>query len=161
MKQGTISWLIGCHSIVHSLYVIKAWHKLYRSYPNNWETCCIFLHDIGHWGTDYLDNFEEKKTHWILGAKIAGKIFGDKGYNLCAGHCEYSGLPQSKLYKADKLAWYKSSRLWSYWYQYFEPKISMGYSKREAYERFMTQVDKSIESGEYKSTHKLYLERCK
>lgn len=161
MKQGTISWLIGCHSIIHSFYVLKAWIKLYGEFPKFWELVCILLHDIGHWGKDYLDDFELKKQHWILGAIICRKLFGDKGFNMCAGHCEYSGLPQSKLYKADKLAWYKSSRLWSYWYQTFEPKISMGYTKKEAYERFMKQVNKSIETGEYKSTHKLYLERCK
>jgi hypothetical protein len=142
------------------MYVLKAWVKLYGKFPSWWELVCIFIHDWGHFGKNYLDDFEEKKKHWILGAEIARKLFGMNGYSFCAGHCEYSRFPQSKLYKADKLSWYKSSRLWSYWYQVFEPKISMGYSKREAYERFMAQVTKSIESGEYKSTHKLYLERC-
>ncbi len=160
MKQGTVSVIFGCHSPIHSLYVLKAWMKLYGKFPSWWELVCIFIHDWGHIGKNYLDDFEEKKKHWILGAEIARKLFGMKGYSFCAGHCEYSKLPQSKLYKADKLSWYKSSRLWSYWYQIFEPKISMGYSKREAYEKFMAQVTKSIESGEYKSTHKLYLERC-
>jgi hypothetical protein len=160
MTQGTVSIILGCHSQVHSIYVIKAWFKLYHKPPCFWELVCILVHDWGHFGKNYLDDFEAKKQHWILGARIAKVLFGQKGFDFCAGHCEYSGLPQSKLYKADKLSWYKSSRLWSYWYQIFEPKISMGYSKREAYDRFMAQVSKSIESGEYKSTHKLYLERC-
>ncbi len=161
MKQGTVSVLFGCHSPVHSFYVWRAWRKLYGVHPCFWETVCIAIHDTGHWGTNYLDNLQEKKVHWKLGAKLAGKLFGDKGFKLCAGHCEYSGFPQSKMYKADKLSQYKQSRLWSYWYQVFEPKISMGYSKKEAYERFMAQVSKSIESGEFRSSHEMYLERCR
>lgn len=160
MKQGTISVLLGCHSPIHSLYVYKSWVKLYGKPPNYWETVCIFIHDIGHWGKDYLDNLDEKKAHWELGAKIAGRLFGKKGYDLCAGHCEYSGYPRSKLYKADKLSQLGQSRLWSYWYQTFEPKISMGYSKKEAYERFQVQVKQSIESGQYRGSHEMYLERC-
>ena len=161
MKQGTVSIILGCHSPIHSFYVLKAWFKLYHKFPCFWEFVCIFIHDIGHLGTNYLDNLEEKKNHWRLGADIGRKLFGQKAYDFIAGHCEYSGYPQSKLYKPDKLSQYKQSRLWSYWYQIFEPKISMGYSKKEAYERFMAQVANSIESGEYRSSHEMYLDRCK
>lgn len=161
MKQGTVSILVGCHSIIHSIAVWRAWWILYGKPPCYWETVCILLHDVGHIGKNYLDNLDEKKQHWMLGANIARKLFGQKGYDLVAGHCEYSGLPQSKLYKADKYSQYKQNRLWSYIYQTFEPKISMGYSKKEAYERFMKQVCISIESGKYRGNHEMYLERCK
>ena len=161
MKQGTISVLIGCHSVVHSLLVVKAWVKLYNSFPAPWELICILIHDIGHWNTNYLDNLEEKKGHWKLGAILAYKLFGDKGYSLCAGHCEYSGCPQSQMYKADKLSQLGYPYIWSWWYQIFEPKIGMGYTKWEAYTRFQSQVKNSIETGEYRSSHDMYLERCK
>lgn len=161
MRQGTLSVLVGCHSIVHSLLVVKAWVKLYHSFPSAWEFICILLHDIGHWGTDYLDNLDEKKDHWKLGACVCKKLFGMKGFMLCAGHCEYSGMDQSKMYKADKLSQLGYPYIWSWWYQIFEPKIGMGYTKREAYDRFQAQVKRSIESGEYRSSHEMYLERCK
>lgn len=160
MKQGTVSIIIGCHSIVHSIEVLKAWIILYHKFPSYWELGCIFLHDIGHYGKNYLDNLDEKKQHWELGARIVGKLFGRKGYLLCAGHCEYSGLPQSKLYKADKYSQYRQPYWWSWVYQTFEPKISMEYSKREAHRLYMIQVTKSIESGEYRGSHQMYLERC-
>lgn len=160
MKQGTVSVLIGCHSIVHSLLVIKAWYKLYGRLPLFWQIVCIFIHDIGHIGTNYLDNIDEKKSHWKLGANIAKRLFGIKGYDFCAGHCEYSGVLQSKLYKADKLSQLGYPFIWSWWYQTFEPKISMGYTKREAYNKFQQQVKDSIESGKYRSSHDMYLERC-
>ncbi len=161
MKQGTVSVLVGCHSIIHSFAVWRAWCKLYGQLPNLVETICILLHDIGHWGKDYLDNLEEKKKHWELGAVVARKLFGDKGFMLVAGHCEYSPYPRSKLYKADKYSQYKQPYWWSWVYQTFEPKLSMGYTKREAWENYMKQVTKSIESGEYRGNHQMYLERCK
>ena len=61
MKQGTVSALIGCHSIIHGLVVLTAWYKLYGSWPKLWQMVCIFLHDIGHIGLDYLDDYEQKK----------------------------------------------------------------------------------------------------
>lgn len=160
MKQGTISVLFGCHSIVHSIYVVKAWRKLYGSYPAIWQLVCILLHDVGHWGKDYLDNLDEKKEHWILGARIAYKLFGEKGYLFIAGHDEYTSYPRSLLYKADKYSQYKQPYWWSWIYQTFEPKISMGYTKKEAWAKYMMQVSKSIESGEYRGNHQMYLERC-
>ncbi len=78
MKQGTVSVLIGCHSVIHSLIVLVAWVRLYGKFPVWWQIVCILLHDVGHWGKNYLDNYEEKKQHSILGAKIAGKLFGQK-----------------------------------------------------------------------------------
>lgn len=37
----------------------------------------------------------------------------------------------------------------------------MGYGKWEAVRRFKAQVKQSVESGEYKSTHSMYMERCR
>jgi hypothetical protein len=161
MKQGTVSIIFGCHSIIHSLYVLKAWIELYHKLPCFWELSCIFIHDIGHYNTNYLDNIIEKKNHWRLGAEMGKKLFGQKGFDLCAGHCEYSGYPQSKLYKPDKISqihpfW------WSFIYQTFESKLTKGYkTKRLSWESWQKQVKKSIESGEYRDSHDMYLERIK
>ncbi len=105
MKQGTASVLFGCHSFIHSIVVYVAWCKLYHSLPNFWETGCIILHDIGHWGKNYLDDYELKKRHGELGARVAGKLFGQKGYDLIVGHNPYNGSSRSKLYNPDKYSW--------------------------------------------------------
>jgi hypothetical protein len=124
------------------------------------ETICIFLHDIGHIGYDYLDSVEAKNKHWELGAKIAGKLFGQKGFDLVAGHCDASGYQESALRKPDKYSWYIAPSLWIYWNTFLEPKTAMGYKRWEAVKRFKAQVKHNIESGEYRDTHNLYLERC-
>ncbi len=85
MQQGTVSVLFGCHSPIHSVVVLVAWHKLYHRWPKFWQIVCIFIHDIGHWGTMYLDNPEEKERHSVLGAEVARNLFGDKGYEFCLG----------------------------------------------------------------------------
>ena len=87
MKQGTVSVLVGCHSPIHPLIVLVTWIKLYKTFPSWWQIVCIFLHDIGHWGKNYLDNYEEKKQHSLLGARTAKLLFGQKGYDLIVGHC--------------------------------------------------------------------------
>lgn len=71
MTQGTVSILFGCHSPIHSVLVLMSWKKLYRHWPRWWQIVCIFLHDIGHWGLDYLDDVNQKNKHWELGARIA------------------------------------------------------------------------------------------
>lgn len=160
MKQGTVSWFIGCHSVFHSWLVIRAWHHLYSTWPDGMELVCILVHDIGHIGKQYLDDIEQKKEHWELGARIARSLFGHKGWALVAGHCEYSGAPHSLLYFADKYSWMYEPYWWAWWQGFVEPKLRMGYSPREAYRRFQEQVHKSIEAGEFKSTHQMYLEKC-
>jgi hypothetical protein len=159
MKQGTVSWLFGCHSIIHSFLVFRSWRILYGYYPSFKETVCIFLHDIGHLGIDYLKNNEEKKRHGILGAEMAGLFFGESGYDLVSGHCSYSGHEISKIYKADKYSWYIAPYWWLYWNNIIEPMVKQGMKNREAIVEFQSQVAKSIESGEFKDTHYLYLER--
>ena len=162
MRQGTMSVLLGCHSIVHSYYVVKAWKVLYRKYPCFWELVCILLHDVGHGGLDYLDDFELKKKHWLKGSYKALSLFGMKGYLMVAGHCEYSGEPRSNLYKADKLSWKLAPRWWLVFNSIVEPKLKTGYKTRgEAVDAFRKAVETSIMSGAYRGTHHFFLERCK
>lgn len=161
MKQGTVSVLIGCHSPIHAVVVVVAWIKLYKKPPRFWQFICIILHDIGHIGLDYLDDFEQKKRHWILGAKIATRLFGQKGFDFVAGHCSHTGYPLSKLYKADKYSWYIAPTWWLWLNSFVEPRLNNGSSTLDAIKSFREQVKKSIESGEYKSTHSMYLERSK
>ena len=125
LKEGTISILLGCHSIVHSFLVLVSWVKLYGKFPKPWQIVCIFLHDIGHLGLDYLSNFEEKKEHWRFGAEISRTLFGKKGYSFVAGHCDYSNENRSALYKADKYSWYIAPKWWMYCNAYFEPLLAV------------------------------------
>lgn len=159
MKQGTVSVLFGCHSVVHSILVVLAWRKLYGKWPRLWQIVCIFLHDIGHWGLDYLDNPDEKKRHWIWGADIAEELFGIDAYFFTAGHCAHSGYPKSKLYKADKYSYYIAPTWWLWWNSIVEPRLNNGVKIRVAIRKFKEQVKESIESGEYKESHAMYLER--
>lgn len=161
MKQGTKSILFGLHSPIHAVMVYISWIKLHKEIPNFMETCCIFLHDIGHYGLDYLDNLEEKRIHWKLGAKIAKKLFGQEGYDLIAGHDKYTGTEPSKLYKPDKYSWYIAPTIWLYWNSLVEPEVNMGKPIPVAVKEFQTLVKRNIESGTYDSNHNLYLERLK
>lgn len=160
MTQGTISILFGCHSIIHSFLVLIAWRKLYGAWPEFWQVVCIFLHDVGHVGLDYLDDFEQKKKHWMLGANIGRKLFGLKAYYFLAGHCSHTGYGLSELYKPDKYSWYIAPRWWLLWNSIVEPKLNGTMNVRQAVTNFQDQVKASIESGEYKSTHSMFLERC-
>ena len=160
MKQGTVSVLIGCHSpATHGLFVLLSWRRLYGRWPAPWQAACIAIHDVGHWGTDYLTNLPEKRGHWRRGARWALRLFGRKGYRLVAGHCEYSGFRRSELYKPDKYSWYLAPTPWIYWNDIVEPEIRHGLPRRESVRRFKAQVQESIESGAYRNTHEMYLER--
>lgn len=160
MKQGTVSVLFGCHSPVHSLMVLIAWRKLYRRWPAFWQLVCIFLHDIGHWGKDYLDNYEEKQAHGILGAQIAGKLFGKKGYDLCAGHNMYQGAPKSELHDPDKYSWVIAPVWWMTSNAYFEPKLQRkGSTKRESAVMFKEAMRKNGEAGWPEQGHSIYLKQ--
>lgn len=161
MKQGTMSILFGCHSPVHSVLVTISWVILHRRLPELWELVCIFLHDVGHVGKNYLSNPDEKSIHWKLGATIAGRLFGPKGYALVAGHSHSSDHPESSLRKPDKYSWYLAPEIWIYSNTVFEPKLKMGYTRWGAVHHFKNRVMESIESGKFRSTHQIYLERCK
>jgi hypothetical protein len=160
MHQGTTSILIGVHSPIHSLLVLLSWKRVYGRWPKFWQLVCIFIHDVGHIGLDYLDDYEQKKLHWVGGSEIANHLFGYEAYLFVAGHCESSGFPKSELYKPDKYSWYIAPNWWLWMNCVFEPKVAMGYSKREAVFKFKEQVRQSIESGEFRSTHQMFLDRC-
>lgn len=162
ISQGTISILFGCHSIVHSILVLISWIKLYKKFPKFWQLICIFLHDIGHTRLNYLDDYEQKKKHWILGSNIAMKLFGKKGYDFVAGHDTHSNVKRSLLYKPDKYSWYIAPKWWLYLTVIFEPKL-LGNKDRiiDAVNDFKKRVVINIETNTYQSTHEIYIERCK
>jgi len=112
MTEGTRSIVHGCHSVIHSVLVLRSWKILYGSWPALWQVVCIFLHDIGHFGLNYLSKDDEKLQHWVLGARIGGWLFGVKGFDLIAGHTEKSGFPLSDLKKPDKFSWIIAPSWW-------------------------------------------------
>jgi hypothetical protein len=158
VKEGTVSVLVGCHSIVHSLIVLKSWRIVNKCRPHLWEIGCIFLHDIGHWGKDYLSDIEQKNRHWKLGAKIAYRLFGIKGQQLCAGHYKDK---TNKLYKADKYSWYITPDIFLYFHAIVEPKLKCGRTAKQHVIEFKRLVKTSIESGEYVPTHNIFIEMNK
>ncbi len=161
MTQGTISILFGCHSIVHSFLVLLSWRKLYGRWPKRWQVGCIFIHDIGHLGLNYLDDQEQKRRHWQLGAYLGLGLWGWDAWSLCAGHQKAGGfISESLLYRPDKYSWYIAPRWWIWFNTLVEPKTRMGYGRWEAVKRFKEQVRQSIESGEYRETHQMFIERC-
>jgi len=161
MSQGTKSILFGCHNpIIHTICVARAWKKLYGHWPAWWQFVCIVIHDIGHWGLDYLDNYELKKQHWELGAIWAEKMFGEKGFFFVAGHCKHSGLPLSPLYKADKYSWHLAPVWWLILNNIAEPELRMGFARNiDAVRDFKAGVAKSVSTGNFTETHKFFLER--
>lgn len=130
MKEGTRSYLFGCHQfLLHPLWVLLAWRLEYKSWPKWWEIIAIFLHDIGICGRQYLSNDEAKIGHWRKGTHlsfyIVRKLTGSicKGAILagflCAGHCpEESNFPESKLSRADKRSWLVAP-MWWLWFNYW------------------------------------------
>jgi len=125
------------------------------------ELICIFLHDVGHVGLQYLDDYDQKREHWRLGARLAGKLFGQQAYDLTAGHCTHSGQSKSKLYYADKMSWHLAPRWWLLLNTVFEPKLKVGSANgRDAVDWFKRQVADSVTNGHFKSTHSFYLERA-
>jgi len=158
MKQGTTSVLLGCHSLFHSAVVVVAWKKWHKQWPRLWEFICILVHDLGHWGKQYLDNYEEKKEHSLLGAQIARKLFGEKGYLLVAGHNEYMGLPRSTLYYPDKYSWVIAPLWWMVTNTIFEPKLKRrGYTRRQSALMFKEAVTKNMETDFLEKGHEIYL----
>jgi hypothetical protein len=160
MKQGTVSVLFGCHSVFHSALVLLSWKRLYGQWPAAWQTVCIFLHDVGHVGLDYLDDYQQKKDHWMGGAFIAEQLFGEKGFSFLAGHCSHSGYALSALYRPDKYSWYIAPTWWLWLNCIFEPKLWVNCESRmDGVRKFQRMVNESIESGVYRSTHEMYLDR--
>ncbi len=155
MTEGTISYLIGCHQFfLHPLWVLIAWYKEYKEWPKFWELCCIFLHDVGHIGRQYLSNPEQKKNHWVLGARIALQLFGPKGFMLIAGHVSNSGFRKSRLFIPDKRSWVEVPLWWlkaNYMVEDFGTDAAWP-------ERWQKIVKENMKKGYPKDSHELYLE---
>lgn len=131
MTEGTKSYLIGCHQFFfHPLWVLLAWRLEYKSWPKWWEIVCIFLHDVGICGRQYLGDDEIKMGHWIRGARLSAKIiakFPHKflgphlAFEFCAGHCpEESNYPESKLFRPDKSSPLMAPMWWLWWNYWIE-----------------------------------------
>jgi hypothetical protein len=155
MSEGTISYFIGCHHFfLHPLFVLIAWVKEYRSWPDFYELCCIFLHDIGHLGKQYLSDPAQKAEHWKLGASIAGQLFGAKGFLLVAGHSKNSGYPRSKLFIPDKKSWIVAPGWWLRSNSWFE---NFGSAFTEP-GRWKALCIENAANGFPKGSHEMYLE---
>ena len=158
LRQGTVSVLFGCHSLVHSIVVMVAWKRLYGYVPNWWQSACILLHDIGHWGKDYLDDYEAKRGHAELGAKVAGCLFGEKGYRLISGHNAYMREERSLLFEADKYSWVIAPPWWMVSNTLFEPKlIRPGYTRKQSALMFKAAMAKNMTNGFQEQGHDIYL----
>jgi len=108
MNIGQKSLLFGAHQLIlHSILVGVAWRRLYLRWPLPWEWACIFIHDIGYWHTNDFTSLEAR-NHPFLGARIARRWFGTKGFDLVVGHSSRAAkihkLPISKMCAADKMA---------------------------------------------------------
>jgi len=157
--QGTISILFGCHSIVHSISILIRWYQIYGKWPEFWEIVCIFLHDIGHIGRDYLSKEIEKDNHWKLGARIACSLFGPRGMIFIAAHYPKVGFDKNKLFYADVRSYEIVPRWWVVSNAIFEPKLKKGKTIREAVDTFIKDVRKREQTGIYVGNHDLYLTR--
>lgn len=162
MKQGTVSVLFGAHSIIHSLLVVVAWRRLYKHFPCSWELVCIFLHDIGHWGKDYLNDYEEKRHHAELGARVAEALFGERGHKLVFGHNAYIGSgSQSRLYQPDKYSWIIAPIWWIWLTEVIEPKlVHPGRTRIQSARNFKYAMYRNWVKGLPKQGHDIYLEMC-
>jgi len=155
MTEGTKSYLFGCHQFfIHPLLVLIAWYKEYKSFPKFWELVCVFLHDIGHIGKDYLSDYEQKQKHWMLGADIAYKLFGLKGFYLVAGHTVQNNHPRSKLFVPDKKSWLIAPDWWLNWTNIAEDFKSDSSGAK----RWKALVAENVKNGYPKGGHEIYLE---
>jgi hypothetical protein len=117
MTLGTKTLLFGVHQfILHPLFVLYAWIKLYKSFPNWKELICIFIHDWGYWGKPSLKCADGDK-HPELGARLALYYLGPEYCDFILGHSSFyvkrQGIPVSKLMAPDKY-WHCLVPLWFY-----------------------------------------------
>ena len=171
MTEGTKSYLVGCHQFFfHPLWVLFAWRLEYKSWPAWWEIICIFLHDIGICGRQYLSDDNAKRGHWKKGAFLTshiiyrityGRLYPRKknweylssdAFYLCAGHCpEESDFPKSKLSRADKRSWLVAPMWWLWWNYWIE---DFGIITPEEWKKF---VKENLRKEKPLGNHQLYL----
>ncbi len=104
LRTAAKSLLIGMHNpLIHGLFVILSWVKLFRKLPSFFEALCILVHDIGYLQQTTLDG--DDNNHPQLGAAMCS-LFGEKYWLLCLTHsrdfAKLLGKPLSKLGYADK-----------------------------------------------------------
>lgn len=107
MKIGTKSVLFGAHCfVIHPLFVLIAWVKLYGFPWNPLLWLSFFVHDLGYIGKPNMDG-NEGELHPYWGACVMG-IFGKKWFDFVLYHSRFlakkEGAHFSKLCVADKLA---------------------------------------------------------
>jgi hypothetical protein len=107
MKTGTKSLLFGIHQVFwHPYTVLKAWRTMYGR-PTWKELACIVIHDWGYFGSPNMDD-ERGEKHPELGARIAGRLFGDAYSRLVLLHSRHYArlitVEPSALCWADKLS---------------------------------------------------------
>ena len=170
MTEGTRSYLIGCHQfLLHPLWVLLAWKLEYKSWPKWWEIICIFLHDVGICGRQYLSNDKAKKGHHILGAQLAYGILrvyfkfsiaqALAAYFFCAGHSSEFDF-QSKLWKADKRSWLVAPLWWlqcNYWVEWHNKNL--GVTLYDASIGWKKIVAENLRDKNPVGSHELYLRR--
>lgn len=175
MTEGTKSYLIGCHQfLLHPLWVLMAWRLEYKSWPKWWEIICIFLHDIGICGRQYLSDDKAKIGHWEAGAWrsvkavyiLREKVFQGrwgtyrvkflKAYDLCAGHCpKESGRPESKLFRSDKRSWLVAPVWWLWWNYWVEwSGRGIGVTKPPVWKKL---VSENLKREKPIGSHELYI----
>lgn len=151
ISEGTKSLLFGCHDVWHYVWTLWAWKKLYKEWPKWWEVVCIFLHDIGHVGLDYLEDVKQKEIHWVLGAQICRILFGQKGFDFVAGHVVNNGFTKSKLFKPDKYSWTIAPLWWMRKNNWVERLPGSA-------EDFKNKAKENVLNGFKKDNHDLHLE---
>jgi len=150
MTEGTKSFLVGCHQfLLHPLWVLMAWRLRFKKWPAWWQVICIFLHDVGICGRNYLFDPEAKKGHWELGAQWSAELVWKltsieekarllsvgwtRAYSLCAGHSPSdSGFPRSDLFWADKMSWLVAPMWWLWWNYWVERFVTRPEERKKA-----------------------------
>lgn len=177
MKVGTKSLLFGIHQVFwHPIVVLRAWVYLF-GWPSFKEFICIIIHDWGYAGKPNLDG-PEGEVHPMLGAKIAGRLFGIDWFYFCLLHSRTMArkinMEPSKLCWADKLSFCFEPR-WFYLIrakmsneieEIFYASIKSGlidgrmslfqwYEAMYHDELFIPEIQKILMSQEFNTRHKL------
>jgi len=123
ISEGTKSILFGAHSPIHSILVTIAWYKVYGNWPTWKELICIFLHDIGYIGTNYITD-KSNAGHAELGTRLVHRWFGAYYGHLILGHSSSArlkfGIPVSKLELPDDYSWVIAPMWWLHWNNWLE-----------------------------------------
>jgi len=94
-----------------------------------------------------------KDGHWMLGAWIAWKFFGQKGWNFCAGHTpesKWCSCERSTLWYADKYSWVVAP-IWWLWHNYKVENFQVTHPWE-----WKILIAKNLLAEKHFSSHKLY-----